>query len=136
MPAVNVPAVVLLAGTTNGLLPKNAPLGAPVGHAVLEVTITSAAFDFGNSGTVNVWLVLDTVTLCSALTSASMVAPVVPLMAVIVPWIVPCPVEAPAGAGFSATSGTAPRFVPPRTLSTTVAADAVPGAGRAADTTP
>jgi len=81
----------------------------------------SDAFDFGNSGTVKVRLVLDTVTLCSALTSASMVAPVVPLIAVIVPWIVPGPVEAPAVAGVSATRGTVPRSVPPETFNTTVA---------------
>src|SRR2546428_2449982 len=99
-------------------LPQKAPLGAPVGQDVLEVTVTSAAFDFGNSGTVNVRLVLDTVTVCSALTSASMVAPAVPLIAVMVPWIVPGPVEAPAVAGVSATRGTAPRFVPPTTFGT------------------
>src|SRR2546428_337551 len=116
-------------------LPQKAPLGAPGGHDVLEVHITSAAFDFGNSGTVNVWLVLDTVTLCNALTSASMVAPVVPLIAVTVPWIVPGPVEAPAVAAVSATRGTAPRFVPPGTFSTTVALYAVPEAVRASDTT-
>src|SRR5258708_30714145 len=94
-----------------------------------------AEVDFGNSGTVNVGLVLDTVTLCSALTSASMVAPVVPLIAVIVPWIVPGPVEAPAVAGVSATRGTVPRFVPPETFNTTVTLYAVPEAVRASDTT-
>ena len=64
-----------------------------------------------------------------------MVAPVVPLIAVIVPWIVPGPVEAPAVAGVSATRGTAPRFVPPGTFNTTVALYAVPEAVRASDTT-
>ena len=55
-----------------------------MGHDVLEVTVTSE-LDFANSGTVNVWLVLDTVTVCNALTVASMLAPAVPLIAVIVP---------------------------------------------------
>jgi len=42
-------------------------------------------FDVGNKGTVKVWLVLETVTVCNALTVASMLAPVVPLIAVIAP---------------------------------------------------
>ena len=82
-----------------------------------------------------VWLALPIVTVCNALTVVSMLAPVVPLMAVTVPWIVPGPVGAPAVAGVSATSGTAPRLLPPVTLKTTVALEAVPEDVIASDTT-
>jgi len=51
---------------------------------MLEV-IETLEVEFANSGTVKVWLAPETITVCNALTVASMLAPAVPLMAVMVP---------------------------------------------------
>jgi hypothetical protein len=59
-------------------------VGLPIGQDVLELTIR-LVFEPANSGTVNVRLAPETVTACSALTVASMLAPAIPLIAVTAP---------------------------------------------------
>ncbi len=85
MPAENVPTLGLLAGTIKLYAAQKAPVGLPMaGHGVLELTVM-VELEFAKRGTVKVRLAPETVTVCSALRVASMLAPVVPLIAVTMP---------------------------------------------------
>lgn len=59
-------------------------MGAVIGQDVPEA-VEMLEVEFANSGTVKVWLAPETITVCNALTVASMLAPVVPLIAVMAP---------------------------------------------------
>ena len=125
-PAAKTPTLGLLAGTTSVYCAQFAPAGLPSGQLVLsvmeikpvEVTagVVAVAWVFCR-GIVNCRVALEEMlTVCSAATVTSAVAPAVAVFAV----TKPCKIAGPA-APVSATSGMVARFVPFGTFTTAVA---------------